>query len=106
APGEPWKAIRRDALSASTVDSSAIWSCSVIGPGTSLVVRARAAARRPLSFMAAPRSRRTPRRQQGAGPGEIGRSINAERNRVNERGVDPHARLEGTQLLQPLAPFQ
>ena len=48
-------------------------------------------------------SSRVVARQDGAGALEIGRSIDTERNRVNERGVDAHARLERAQLLQPLA---
>ena len=40
------------------------------------------------------------------GAGEIGRSIDTERNRVNERHVDAHAGFERAQLLEALAPLQ
>src|SRR5215831_14615296 len=45
-------------------------------------------------------------RQDLAGAREVGRSIDTERKRVNERHVDPHARLERAQLLETLAPLE
>ena len=41
-----------------------------------------------------------------ARPFEVGRSIDTEGNRVNERHVDPHAGLKGAQLLQAFAALQ
>src|SRR4029078_12644895 len=37
---------------------------------------------------------------------EVGRSIDTERNSVNERHIDAHAGFEGAKLLQLFAPFQ
>ena len=39
-------------------------------------------------------------------PRKVGRSIDTERNGVNERDADAHAGLERAQLLQPLAPLE
>ena len=44
----------------------------------------------------------TSRRQHFARPREVGRSIDTERNGVNEHHVDAHAGFERTQLLEPL----
>src|SRR5215831_14426800 len=45
-------------------------------------------------------------RQDLAGAREVGRSIDTERKRVNERHIDPHASLERAQLLEALAPLE
>src|SRR5580704_4415971 len=45
-------------------------------------------------------------RQDLARAGEIGRSIDTERKRVNERHVDPHSGLERAQLLEALPPLE
>jgi len=41
-------------------------------------------------------------RQKLAGPLQVRRSIDTERDRVNASDVDAQARLQGAQLLQPL----
>src|SRR5260221_10326481 len=46
------------------------------------------------------------RRKHFAGPRKIGRSIDTERNGVNEHHVDAHPGLEGAQLLEPLAALE
>ena len=42
----------------------------------------------------------------GAGAGEVGRHVDAERHGVDEGDVDAHPGLQGAELLQPLAPLQ
>ena len=50
--------------------------------------------------------RLTGRAEHRSGPRQVVRSIDAERNRVNERHADAHAGLERAQLLEPLPLLQ
>src|SRR5688572_25864459 len=65
-----------------------------------------AAAAAVFGFLLVMRNSRSAGSQNLAGPFQVGRSIDAERNRVNEADLDTHAVLERPKLLQFLPPLQ